>query len=86
MSEVRRSQQQDADAGDALRAYDAAERHFAQQEHLEVVLLGADSLSTLRRTHTNAFDGTGSGWAERRPESVTSGSWPGTVPTSMTSK
>ena len=24
-----------ADAADALRAYDAAERHFAEQEHIE---------------------------------------------------
>ena len=47
-----------ADAADALRAYDAADRHFAEQEHIEVVLLGSDSLDTVRRTHANHFDGT----------------------------
>ncbi len=47
-----------ADTADALRAYDAAERHFAEQEHIEVVLIGSDSLDTVRRTHANHFDGT----------------------------
>jgi hypothetical protein len=47
-----------ADAADALRAYDAAERRFAKQEHIEVVLIGSDSLDTVRRTHANYFDGT----------------------------
>ena len=45
-------------AAEALRAYDAAERHFAEQEHIEVVLIGSDSLDTVRRTHANHFDGT----------------------------
>jgi len=47
-----------ADAAEALRAYVAAERHFADQEHVEVVLIGSDSLDTVRRTHANYFDGT----------------------------
>jgi hypothetical protein len=47
-----------ADAADALRAYDAAERHLAEQEPIEVVLIGSDSLDTVRRTHANYFDGT----------------------------
>jgi len=46
-----------ADAAAALRAYDAAERHFAKQAHIEVVLIGSDSLDTVRRTHANEFDG-----------------------------
>ena len=46
------------DSAEALRAYDAAERHFAEQEHIEVVLIGSDSLDTVRRTHANYFDGT----------------------------
>ena len=46
------------DAADALRAYDAAERHCAEQEHIEVVLIGSDSLDTVRRTDANEFDGT----------------------------
>jgi hypothetical protein len=40
-----------ADPAEALRAYDAAERHFAQRTHIEVVLIGSDSLDTVRRTH-----------------------------------
>ena len=47
-----------ADSAEALRAYDAAERHFAVQEHIEVVLIGSDSPDTVRRTHANEFDGT----------------------------
>lgn len=46
------------DPAEALHAYDAAERHFAEQEHIEVVLIGSDSLDTVRRTHANYFDGT----------------------------
>jgi predicted metal-dependent HD superfamily phosphohydrolase len=47
-----------ADAAEALRAYDAAERHFTEHEHIELVLIGSDSLDTVRRTHANYFDGT----------------------------
>jgi predicted metal-dependent HD superfamily phosphohydrolase len=47
-----------ADPAEALSAYDAAERHFAELEHIEVVLIGSDSLDTVRRTHANYFDGT----------------------------
>jgi hypothetical protein len=47
-----------SDPAEALRAYDAAERHFAEQAHIEVVLIGSDSLDTVRRTHANYFDGT----------------------------
>jgi len=46
------------DPAETLRAYDVAERHFAEQEHIEVVLIGSDSLDTVRRTHANEFDGT----------------------------
>jgi len=46
------------DPAEALRAYDAAERHFDEQAHVEVVLIGSDSLDTVRRTHANYFDGT----------------------------
>lgn len=47
-----------ADPAEALSAYEAAERHFAKQAHIEVVLIGSDSLDTVRRTHANYFDGT----------------------------
>ena len=47
-----------ADAAAALRASDAAERHCAEQAHIEVVLVGSGSLDTVCRTHANHFDGT----------------------------
>ena len=46
------------DPAEALHADDAAERHFAEQERIEVLLIGSDSLDTVRRTHANYFDGT----------------------------
>jgi hypothetical protein len=46
------------DPAEALSAYDAAERHLAEHAHIEVVLIGSDSLDTVRRTHANYFDGT----------------------------
>jgi hypothetical protein len=47
-----------AEVAETLRAYDAAERNLAEQEHIEVVLIGSDSLDTVRRTHANYSDGT----------------------------
>jgi hypothetical protein len=46
------------DPAEALQAYGDAERQFAADEHIEVVLIGSDSLDTVRRTHANYFDGT----------------------------
>jgi hypothetical protein len=39
----------------ALDAYSAAERRHRGDEHIEVVLLGSDSLETLKRTHGRYF-------------------------------
>jgi hypothetical protein len=45
----------------ALEAY-AAEERRVEEEHegrrIEVVLIGSDSLDTIKRTHANYFDGT----------------------------
>lgn len=42
----------------ALVAYGAAEERHRSDPQIEVVLLGADSLETLRRTHSSYFMGT----------------------------
>lgn len=45
-----------ADQERALVAYAAAEVEFAGQRRIEVVLVGSDSMETIRRTHANYFD------------------------------
>lgn len=47
----------DYDAAQA--AYAEAERANAEGERLDIVLLGADSLETIRQTHSSYFDGAG---------------------------
>ncbi|MBF6620328.1 MAG: hypothetical protein ITG02_08890 [Patulibacter sp.] len=42
----------------ALTAYDAAEDSVRFDPQIEVVLLGADSLETLKKTHSSYFMGT----------------------------
>ncbi len=42
----------------AVDAYGAREREFAQEQHIEVVLLGADSEEAIRVTHPIYFDTT----------------------------
>jgi len=43
----------------ALTAYSATERSYTRDQNVEVVLIGADSLATVRRTHANYFPGGG---------------------------
>jgi hypothetical protein len=45
------------DPAEALKAYGDTEQRFADDVHIEVVLIGSDSLDTVRRTHANYFDG-----------------------------
>ena len=45
-----------ADGGEAVRAYRAKELEFENQKMIEVVLVGADSIETVRVTHANYFD------------------------------
>lgn len=52
---VQDTEYQDVDA--ALMAYEAAESVY-DPEQFEVVLIGSDSLDTVRQTHANYFDGT----------------------------
>lgn len=48
--------QEFADRDEAGRAYVAAERAAQGDVGLEIVLIGADSLDTIRRTHGQYFD------------------------------
>ena len=45
----------DGDA--ALAAYAAKEREYRDRDRIEIVLVGSDSLETVRFTHANYFDG-----------------------------
>ena len=44
-----------ADRGPAIRIYGEAEKFYSGQPWIEVLLLGAESLETLRVTHANWF-------------------------------
>lgn len=46
-----------SDATEAANAYAELERLHRGNENLEIVLVGADSLDTIRQTHGNYFDG-----------------------------
>ena len=43
------------DSVEAAAAYEAAERRFANRGDIEVVLIGSDSLETIKFTHPNYF-------------------------------
>jgi hypothetical protein len=45
------------DAEDAVAAYSAKEREYANAAGLEIVLVGSDSIETVKLTHANYFDG-----------------------------
>jgi hypothetical protein len=45
----------DGDA--AVAAYAAKEQEFQGRDRVEIVLVGSDSLDTVRLTHANYFDG-----------------------------
>jgi hypothetical protein len=42
----------------AVTAYAAKEREFGGRDAIEIVLVGSDSIETVRLTHANYFDGT----------------------------
>lgn len=44
------------DPAEATAAYAAMEEHHRHDPHLEIVLIGADSLETIKSTHGNYFD------------------------------
>ena len=45
------------DGAAALAAYEAKEQQNAGDRNIEVVLIGSDSIDTVRVTHANYFDG-----------------------------
>jgi hypothetical protein len=54
-----RHQEQFEDGAAAAAAYAAMERVHRGDKSLEIVLVGADSIETIKRTHANYFDGAG---------------------------
>jgi vacuolar-type H+-ATPase subunit F/Vma7 len=49
-------QQEFKDGEEAANAYAALERQYKGRDDLEVVLVGADSIETIKRTHAHYFD------------------------------
>lgn len=45
------------DADEAVAAYSEVEKCYENRKRIEVVLIGSDSLETIKRTHANYFDG-----------------------------
>lgn len=45
------------DGDEAAAAYTAAENEFRGRMDLEILLVGADSIETIMRTHAHYFDG-----------------------------
>lgn len=48
------------DSDRAVAAYADRERELPKDSRLEVVLIGSDSIETIRKTHANYFDGVSS--------------------------
>jgi len=44
------------DGDEAARAYSQFEQKYQGREDLEIVLVGADSIETIRQTHAHYFD------------------------------
>jgi hypothetical protein len=44
------------DPAEALKAYEEAEAKHRHDQHMEIVLVGADSIETVRLTHGNYFE------------------------------
>lgn len=49
-------QQPYTDSAEAVRAYEEMEEKHRDDRHMEIVLVGADSLETIMLTHGNYFD------------------------------
>ncbi len=46
-----------SDGDRAVAAYAQKEREYGGRPRIEIVLIGSDSLETVKRTHANYFDG-----------------------------
>lgn len=58
-AEILIDQQVFDDSAKALSAYEEKEREFMGNKDLEIVLIGADSIETVRQTHANYFEQVG---------------------------
>jgi hypothetical protein len=56
-----------SDPVEALQEYENMEEKHRGDRHLEIVLIGADSIETVMLTHGNYFDGERSGQAVASP-------------------
>ena len=54
--ELRDAVQLGADADAAVNAYAEYEQKYRDEPGVEIVLIGADSIDTIRRTHSQYFD------------------------------
>jgi hypothetical protein len=45
-----------ADSAAAIKAYSRTERQYEGNKQMEIVLIGADSFETVKRTHANYFN------------------------------
>lgn len=50
------------DYEEALAEYDKLEKQFLENDEFDIVLLGADSLETIKRTHSSYFETTQHGF------------------------
>ena len=48
-----------SDTTKAVEAYASKEREYRSNNRVEIVLMGSDSIETVRLTHGNYFDGSG---------------------------
>jgi vacuolar-type H+-ATPase subunit F/Vma7 len=55
------SQKQYEDGEEAARAYAQLEREYQGRKDFEIVLVGADSIETIRQTHAHYFESPGVG-------------------------
>ena len=54
-------QQEFSDGDEAAVAYADLEREYKDRSDLEIVLVGADSIETIKRTHAHYFDAVAAG-------------------------
>lgn len=46
-----------AEAKAAVKRYEALEEQYRESPHMDIVLVGSDSIETVQITHANYFDG-----------------------------
>lgn len=59
-SELIAEQEFGGDAASALQAYNELETQYRNCSHIDIVLIGSDSIETVKLTHANYFNGAAS--------------------------